>query len=33
MNVKKLIAVGTMTIAAAAMLAGCGGQQKQAEQK
>ena len=33
MNVKKLIAVGTMTIAAAAMLTGCGGQQKQAEQK
>lgn len=33
MNIKKMIAVGTMTVAAAAMLAGCGGQEKQAEQK
>lgn len=33
MNVKKMIAVGAMTAAAAAMLAGCGGQEKQAEQK
>ena len=33
MNIKKMIAVGAMTAAAAAMLAGCGGQEKQAEQK
>ncbi len=33
MNIKKMIAVGTMTVAAVAMLAGCGGQEKQAEQK
>lgn len=33
MNIKKIIAVGTMTVVAVAMLAGCGGQEKQAEQK
>lgn len=33
MNIKKMIAVGAMTAAAAAMLVGCGGQEKQAEQK
>lgn len=33
MKIKKLLALGTMTIAAATMLAGCGEQNKQAEQK
>ena len=33
MNIKKMIAVGAMKAAAAAMLVGCGGQEKQAEQK